>query len=212
MYTGIVQACLPIKSLDKKDGLYSFTISFPDELCTGLETGASVAVNGTCFTVTKIEGTDISFDAIQETLDLTNISDIETGSLVNIERSATADVEVGGHILSGHIVGTSVVVNRQDSPNNRRLTFAASPDWLRFVFEKGFLAVNGASLTVAELNREKHEFSINLIPETLERTNFDLLNKGDLVNIEVESQTRVIVETVERVMSERYARPLKSPA
>ncbi len=205
MYTGIVQDCLPIKTLDKKEGLYSFTIAFPDELCQVLETGASVAVNGVCFTVTQIDGGDISFDAIQETLALSNIRQIDVGTRVNVERSAKANVEVGGHILSGHVVGTAEVVAREDSPNNCRLTFRGDPAWLKYVFEKGFLAVNGASLTVAALDRERNEFAINLIPETLARTNFDVLKTADLVNIEVESQTQVIVETVERVLSERFA-------
>ncbi len=205
MYTGIVQARLPIKHVEKKDGLYSFTISFPDELLLELETGASVAVNGVCFTVTTIDGNDVSFDAIRETLELSNIRFIEAGTIVNIERSAKQGVEVGGHVLSGHVVGTAEVVQVEKSANNRRLTFAGNPNWLKFVFEKGFLAVNGASLTVAQLDRPADQFAINLIPETLERTNFDRLAEGDLVNIEVETQTQVIVETVERVMAERFA-------
>jgi riboflavin synthase len=205
MYTGIVQDCLPIRSLEKKEGLYSFTISFPDSMLESLETGASVAVNGVCFTVTSISGSDVSFDAIRETLALSNIRFIETGTRVNIERSAKSDAEVGGHILSGHVIGTSEVISVDHSPNNRRLTFAADAGWLKYVFEKGFLAVNGASLTVAALDRQASEFAINLIPETLQRTNFDELETGDLVNIEVESQTQVIVDTVERIMAERFA-------
>lgn len=202
MYTGIVQACLPIEQVDKKQGLYSFTVNLPEPLQAELETGASVAVNGVCFTVTSIDGPTVSFDAIQETLDLSNIRFIEHGTPVNIERSAKAGVEVGGHILSGHVVGTAEVTRVDITENNRRLTFSADPAWLKFVFEKGFLAVNGCSLTVAALDRERSEFAINLIPETLERTNFSLLEPGDLVNIEVESQTQVIVETVERTIQE----------
>jgi len=204
MYTGIVQECLPIAEVEKKTGLYTFYLDFPPELLVDLETGASVAVNGVCFTVTSITGNRVSFDAIAETLALSNISDIEAGTMVNIERSAKQDAEIGGHILSGHVVGTADVKKVEVSENNKRLTFSANPDWLKYVFEKGFLAVNGCSLTVAALDREKSEFAINLIPETLERTNFRLLDIGDEVNIEVESQTQVIVETVERIMAERY--------
>lgn len=204
MYTGIVQDCLPIAEVEKRPGLYTFYLDFPPELLVDLETGASVAVNGVCFTVTSINNHRVSFDAIAETLALSNISDIEAGTLVNIERSAKQDAEVGGHILSGHVIGSASVSQVEISENNRRLTFSANPEWLKFVFEKGFLAVNGCSLTVAALDREKSEFAINLIPETLERTNFRLLEAGDEVNIEVESQTQVIVETVERIMAERY--------
>lgn len=208
MYTGIVQDCLPVAEVEKKTGLYTFYLDFPDALMSELETGASVAVNGVCFTVTSINNNRVSFDAIAETLALSNISEIEAGTLVNVERSAKPDAEVGGHILSGHVIGTARIMKVDTSENNRRLTFSADHDWLKFIFEKGFLAVNGCSLTVAALNREQSEFAVNLIPETLERTNFRLLDAGDDVNIEVESQTQVIVETVERIMAERYdARP-----
>lgn len=205
MYTGIVQACLPIDHLERKEGLYTFSIRLPEPLQADLETGASVAVNGVCFTVTDIDADRVSFDAIRETLALSNIRLIDTGTLVNVERSAKADVEVGGHILSGHVIGTAEVVDVETSENNRRLTFQGSADWMKYVFEKGFLAVNGCSLTVAAIDRDSNTFAINLIPETLERTNFSLLQAGDLVNIEVESQTQVIVETVERTVHEILA-------
>lgn len=205
MYTGIVQACLPIATLQEKPGLYHFSIAMPDPLRDALETGASVAVNGVCFTVTDISGDLVSFDAIEETLALSNIREIAPGTLVNVERSARQDAEIGGHILSGHIVGTAAVSQIQETENNYRLTFKGDPAWLKFVFEKGFLAVNGCSLTVAAVDRSQDQFAINLIPETLDRTNFSLLATGSLVNIEVETQTQVIVETVERIMAERYA-------
>ena len=205
MYTGIVQACLPVKVLEKKEGLYTFSVELDGELMEGLQTGASVAVNGVCFTVTKIDQAEVFFDVIKESLELSNLRLLEVGTMVNVERSAKSGDEVGGHILSGHVVGTSRVVRVESSENNRRLTFDGDPAWLKFVFEKGFLAVNGASLTVAKLDRKSSEYSINFIPETLERTNFSLLSEGDLVNVEIESQTQVIVETVERVMAERFA-------
>jgi len=203
MYTGIVQACLPISKIDKQEGLYSFSVCLTKELLGDLETGASVSVNGVCFTVTRLEGNEVSFDAIQETLDLTNIRAIDIGQLVNIERSAKYDVEVGGHVMSGHVIGTAKVVNIEISPNNHRLTFSCEPEWLKYIFNKGFLGVNGASLTVAMTNRVASEISVNLIPETLARTNFSSMGLGDEVNIEIESQTQVIVDTVERIMEDR---------
>lgn len=204
MYTGIVQEQLPVTDLTKKEGLTTFTVDFPDHLMDGIETGASVAVNGVCFTVTQIDSNAISFDAISETLALSNIKYLEVGTMVNIERSARQDAEVGGHILSGHVVDTATVSEVKSAKNNRRITFKGKQSWLKYVFDKGFLAVNGASLTVAALDREGETFSINLIPETLKRTNFSLLSRGDEVNIEIESQTQIIVDTVERVMAERY--------
>lgn len=205
MYTGIVQRMLPIAQLERKTGLMSFGLKFDSELLEGLEEGASVAVNGCCFTVTGFNEELVSFDAIQETLDITNLKHIKQGDQVNIERSAKSDAEVGGHVLSGHIVDTAEVIDIAETENNKRLTFKGNPDWLKYVFNKGYLAVNGCSLTVAHLDREQSSFSINLIPETLARTNFSLLKIGDEVNIEVESQTQVIVETVERIMAERFS-------
>ena len=204
MYTGIVQAMLPITTIDKKPGLMSFGFNLPMEMRDGLELGASVAVNGCCFTVTEIQDKTVLFDAIAETLALTNIKYLRSGTEVNIERSAKSDAEVGGHVLSGHIVDVAAVVSVENTENNRRITFQGNADWMKYVFNKGFLAVNGCSLTVAAIDRELNQFSINLIPETLRRTNFVLLQIGDEVNIEIESQTQVIVDTVERVMEERY--------
>ena len=201
MYTGIVQAMLPIASLKKLSGLSTFSLLLPDSMMTDLETGASVAVNGTCFTVTQITGTEVFFDAIEETLALTNLKAIEVGTQVNVERSARANAEVGGHVLSGHVVGTAAVVAIDSSENNQRLTFRGDPAWTKYVFNKGYLALNGASLTIAEVVGD--EFAVNLIPETLRRTNFALLSEGDLVNVEIEQQTQVIVDTVERVLADR---------
>ena len=204
MYTGIVKEQLPISGILKKEGLSTFSLEFPDDLLEGLELGGSIAINGVCFTVTKISGNTISFDAIQETLALSNIKYLKIGSMVNVERSAKPDAEVGGHILSGHVISTAMVSHIESTENNCRLTLKGESRWLKYVFEKGFLAVNGASLTVAKLERESESFCINLIPETLKRTNFSCLCVGDEVNIEVESQTQVIVDTVERVMAENY--------
>ena len=203
MYTGIIQDCLPISHLEKQEGLYSFSILFSKELLRDLKTGASVSVNGVCLTVTSIKGGEVSFDAIKETLELTNIKVVEVGTFVNIERSAKYNIEIGGHIMSGHVVGTAEVADIEISPNNRRLTFRFDSEWLKYVFVKGFLGISGASLTVAMLNRENSEIAVNLIPETLDRTNFGLLEPGDEVNIEIEAQTQIIVDTVERLMAER---------
>jgi riboflavin synthase len=183
--------------------LTTFGIRFSDALREGLETGASVAVNGTCFTVTHLIEDEVFFDAIAATLEISNTSELAVGSLVNIERSAHAGAEVGGHILSGHVIDVATVSSVVDSENNRKITLTGDAGWMKYVFNKGFLALNGASLTIAEVNGE--QFSINLIPETLERTNFSLMKVGDPVNVELDQQTQVIVDTVERVMAERYA-------
>jgi len=209
MYTGIVQATCALSFVVRKPNLLHFGLCLPSALSADVTLGASIAVNGCCFTVTSMmpsgQGLDVTFDAIDETQAITNVKHFEQGSIVNVERSAKQNAEVGGHVLSGHIVGTAEVVDIEKDENRCRMTFGADAPWLKYVFEKGYLAVNGASLTIAALDRSTHTFAINLIPETLERTNFSLLSVGDPVNIEVESQTQVIVDTVERVLAERYA-------
>ena len=209
MYTGIVRACLPIASIEKLDNLARFSIIFSDELLFELELGASVAVNGVCLTVSAILEGSVFFDVIKETLELSNLKYLEKGTLVNLERSAKAGAEIGGHPISGHVVGTAEVAAIEKPVNNYRLTFSSEKPWLKFIFEKGYLSVNGCSLTVAEVNRKAQQFSINLIPETLSRTNFRLLLVGDEVNVEVESQTQTIVETVERILDERFGTETK---
>ena len=203
MYTGIVQALLPVTEVEELAGLKRFHLDFLDELLQGLELGASVGLNGVCLTVTAMEGARVTFEAIAETLRITNLSGVAAGTLVNIERSAKAGVEVGGHVLAGHIVATAPIISVSTSENNRRLTFRGEADLLKYVFDKGFLALNGASLTVADLDRDGTTFSVNLIPETLRRTNFANLREGDEVNVEVDQQTQAIVDTVERVLAER---------
>ena len=204
MYTGIVRACLPVASIEKLHNLTRLSIIFSDQLLYELELGASVAVNGVCLTVSEICEGSVFFDVIKETLELSNLKYLEKGTLVNLERSAKADAEIGGHPISGHVVGTAEVAAIKKPVNNYRLTFSSEKPWLKFIFEKGYLSVNGCSLTVAEVNRKAQQFSINLIPETLSRTNFRLLQVGDEVNVEVESQTQTIVETVERILDERF--------
>lgn len=204
MYTGIVQSQLPITTINRQAGLLSFGVRLPENLLADLQTGGSVAVNGCCFTVTTIKGDLVSFDAIAETLHITNIKHLVEGTMVNIERSAKPNDEIGGHVLSGHIIDTAEVTKIVNTENNRRLRFRGNKQWMKYIFNKGFLAVNGCSLTVAAIDHETEEFDINLIPETLQRTNFSILSEGDFVNIEIDHQTQVIVDTVERVMKDRY--------
>ena len=203
MFTGIVQAVLPVKAVLQDDGLCGFTFDFPDALIAGLEVGASVSVNGVCLTVTHISQNQVSFEAVNETMRVSNLRTTENNSMVNIERSAKRDDEVGGHVVSGHVMGTARISSIEIVPNNCRMTFAIPKDWLRFLFSKGFIAINGASLTVADLDKDEGTLTVNLIPETLRSTNFPLLSVNDEVNIEIDSQTQAIVETVERVLNQR---------
>ena len=205
MFTGIVQATFKVLNVEKKKGLHTFKITF-ESLLENLQIGASVSIDGVCLTVTSIEGKAVTFDAMQETLNTTTLKEVDTGDLVNVERSAKQGAEVGGHILSGHIEGTAEIVRIEESENNRMLEFQCSKEWMKYIVSKGFIAVNGASLTINNAHPEG-TFQVHLIPETLRQTTFKSKKVGDRVNIEIDSQTKLIVNTVERYLTERAILP-----
>lgn len=208
MFTGIVKGLGTVVSLEDKPGLRTFSVEFPGEYFAGLQIGASVAIDGVCLTVTKIfpparggaEGGIAVFDAMQETLDKTTIGRIAKGSRVNVERSYRVGDEVGGHIVSGHVTTMAEIIAIDAPENNRVITFKIPPALLRYLFPKGFVALDGCSLTIADVNKAAGTFSVWLIPETLSRTTFGLKRPGDLVNLEIDSKTQAIVDTVENYL------------
>lgn len=207
MFTGIVQGTAKVVEVRELEQFRTHVVALPVELREGLEVGASVAHNGVCLTVTALDGENISFDLMRETLRLTNLGAILSGQYVNIERAARFGDEIGGHVMSGHIMGMAKVAAIEESPNNRRLWLALPKPLGRFVFEKGYIGVDGISLTVGDTRPAAVggalEFSVNLIPETLLRTTLKDRVVGDQVNIEIDPQTQAIVETVERVLADR---------
>lgn len=202
MYTGIVQGTFPLVGLDRQPGLSKLVMALPEPLLAGLEIGASVGLDGVCMTVTAIEGDRVHFDAMQETLSLTTLGELAVGQRLNVERSARQGAEIGGHLISGHIDGTAKLLERRETENNLSLFFQLPEGLNKYVFHKGFIGLHGCSLTVASIDRSGL-FSVCLIPETLRITNLGELVEGDRVNIEVDRQTQVIVDTVERVLAER---------
>ena len=209
MFTGIVQGVAEVASVLERPGLRSFHLRFPPGFAAGLEIGASVAVDGVCLTVTALEADGARFDAMQQTLNLTTLGGLAPGSRVNVERAAKEGAEVGGHVLSGH-VDTQVTLAAIRTPeNNRVLRFAVPKPWMRYVFAKGYIAVNGASLTIAEANRAEGWFEVWLIPETLRMTTFGTKREGDALNLEIERSTQVIVDTVTELLDERLGAMLK---
>jgi len=200
MFTGIVQGTATVENVERKDNLSQVGIRFPDGKVTDVKIGASVAINGTCLTVTEILGDSLKFDVMVETLRTTNLGLLETGMKVNYERSARVGDEIGGHNVSGHVHVTGEVKSVEDTANNRKLVFHV-PDrkWMKYVMPKGYIAVNGCSLTIGEV--EDSTFSVYLIPETLRVTVFGSIQVADKVNIEIETQTQAIVDTTERVVA-----------
>ena len=210
MYTGIVTGTFPVVSLTRKPASASFAVELDAKHVAGLELGASVNLDGVCMTVTRIDGVRAYFDASSETLSRTTLGELREGRLLNVERSAKAGAEIGGHPISGHVDGTAELVAIDRSENNCAIAFQLPREYARYVFNKGFIALNGCSLTVSELDKKSARFRVFLIPETLRLTTFASAQIGDRANFEIDRQTQVIVDTieaaVERVLSERALR------
>ena len=201
MFTGIVQSTAAIINIIKKENFQTHIIELDNSLIEGLQIGASIAHNGCCLTVTEINGNQLSFDLMQETLKVTNLGDLEVGSPVNIERAARFGDEIGGHQMSGHILFTAIVTKVIQSDNNCQIWFQIPEQFKKFVFTKGYIGIDGISLTIGDV--KDCTFNVNLIPETLQRTNIDTRKPGDRINIEIDPQTQAIVETVERIMEQQ---------
>jgi riboflavin synthase len=199
MFTGIVQGLCRVAVVVDEPGLRRLRIDL-GELAIGLETGASVAVNGTCLTATQIDGGRVGFDLIRESADRSNLGAVRTGDHVNIERSLKFGDEIGGHILSGHIADMVTVAQIDAGANERTVWFDVAGQWLAYLFHKGFVALDGASLTIARVDRGRSRIAVSLIPETIARTTLGTVGVGDRVNLEIDAQTQAIVSTVERLM------------
>nr|WP_315486217.1 riboflavin synthase subunit alpha [uncultured Undibacterium sp.] len=202
MFTGIVQGVASIQKIVDQTGLRTLQLVFPDGFDHDLAIGASVATDGVCLTVTRLLPNAAEFDIMQQTLNITTLGAYAEQAQVNVERAAKDGAEIGGHPLSGHVDFVAKIAQIRQTENNYVLRFAVPAEWMRYIFAKGYIAINGASLTIAEANRDEHWFEVWLIPETLRMTVFGKKQIGDAVNIEIERQTQVVVDTVRSMLQE----------
>ena len=200
MFTGIVAGMGRVESIEG-DELVRLVINFSTVSTEGLEIGASVSVNGVCLTAVEIIGSTVAFDVISETLNLTTLGTLAEGNWVNLERALKVGDEIGGHLLSGHIMGTGEIIVREETDENTDLVIDCPADIMRFIQPKGYIAIDGISLTVGRV--EENTFSLHIIPETLRLTTLGVKGLGSDVNLEVDSMTQTIVATVERMMEEK---------
>ncbi len=211
MFTGIVQGTARVGAIEDLQGLRRLHLVFESaQALRGAEIGASVAVNGVCLTITTLHGAQAdhgaSFDVMQQSLALTTLGALKPGDRANVERAAKADAEVGGHPLSGHVDTQARIAAIRQPENNHVLRIAVPAPWMRYLFAKGYVAVDGASLTIAEARREADGsgwFEVWLIPETLRQTTFATKTEGDALNIEIDRATQVVVDTVRDAVQER---------
>ena len=190
MFTGIIE------DIGKVTNITDSQIQI--ETCLDdIKTGDSIAVNGACLTVTEILEKNLSFDYSPTTSDITNISLLKKNSLVNLERALTLQTRLGGHIVSGHIDTSTTIVDIKRNGNFYFISFTVNEIIKKYIVKKGFVAIDGISLTVAENN--ERIFSVTMIPETFNKTIFHTRKVGDIVNIEID----VFAKYVEKLFNKK---------
>lgn len=200
MFTGIVQGKFQVVAVDCRPGLLHYVVQLPEAMREDLQIGGSVSIDGICQTVTEVDGDRVHFDAMGETLRVTTLEEVEVGSRVHVERSARSGQEIGGHAVSGHVDGTCEIVGIDTPEGNHVLTLKPPPGLFKYLFNKGFVSLHGCSLTVCDLDDTSGTFRVYLIPETLRLTTFGDKKVGNRVNIEVDRQTQIMVDTIERTL------------
>ena len=196
MFTGIVAGTAPIVEIGGDDAVRTFSVDL-NGFDNDLEIGASVSLDGVCMTVVSLENGIVSFDAISETLGRTTLSKRLVGDLLNVERSLRLGDELGGHILSGHIIGTAEILKREENGDGVDFLISIPEGCNHFILEKGYIAVDGMSLTIGKC--DEVGFFLHIIPETLRITSIGKKSEGDLVNIEIDSRTQAVVEAMMRM-------------
>lgn len=193
MFTGIVQSLGTVSELDRSSGGVGLHVR--TSLAQELHEGDSIAVNGVCLTATAVRSDSFAAEVMNETLARTSLSSADAGTEVNLELPLRASDRLGGHVVQGHVDGVGTVVAITEDGFARRIEISAAAEVLRYVVGNGSIAVDGVSLTVAELG--ERSFTVSLIPETLERTNLGRVTQGTLVNLEVD----VLAKYVERLVT-----------
>ena len=203
MFTGITRGLFDVVAVEREEALLRFDVHLGG-YGEGLELGASVSIDGVCQTVVHWSEGVARFEAIQETLDKTTLGELAAGAKVSVERSARVGDEIGGHDVAGHVTGTGRVDAIRAEGHEVQLTVAVPMKWMRFLQPKGYVALDGSSLTIGDaVDEERGLFDVFLIPETLTRTKLGQKKAGDRLNVELDPKTVAIVRTVERELARR---------
>lgn len=196
MFTGIVEEMGTVRRLNQSPNRCELELS-ASKVLEGTQIGDSIAVNGVCLTVIRLGEEHFTADVMPETLRRSNLGQLKPGSKVNLERAMAANGRFGGHIVAGHIDGTGKILAMQPEGNAVLVTISATPELLRYVVEKGSIAIDGISLTVAKVSHT--DFTVSLIPHTGEETTLLKHRAGEIVNLE----TDIIGKYVEKLMQPR---------
>jgi riboflavin synthase len=197
VFTGIVEAVGELRALRRHGGKAELVIEAP-ALVAGTRIGDSVAVNGTCLTVTEIEAQALHFEAVRETLERSALGGLREGSPVNLERALRADGRLDGHIVQGHVDGTGRVRALRREGADVRLFVDCEPAFAELLVEKGSVTIDGVSLTVVGV--EPGGFDVALIPHTLAVTTLGRLGVGDAVNLEADVLGKYVKRYLERML------------
>jgi len=195
MFTGLIETICTVKSVSRNVESMVLTIDLRT-LAEECKTGDSIAINGACLTIARLQGGLASFDVSAETLAKSTLGKLRPSSQVNVERSLKASDRFGGHFVLGHVDGTATIEALDKSGKFADIKFKAKADLLDAIVIKGSIAVDGISLTIAAI--DQNSFSVSIIPETLKRTTLGKAKIGDYVNIE----TDIIVKTIKRQLDE----------
>ena len=201
MFSGIVQGTSPITSVEQRGDVLTIEIEMGGGLTKDLEIGASVSVDGVCLTVVEIDGCQVKFDLIEETVKCSTLGAERLNTLVNVERSLKFGDEIGGHAVSGHVSGRATISEINSGENGRSMTISCNGNEIDYIMKKGFVALDGISLTVGEVSKEYSTFDVHLIPETLATTTISDKGVGDQLNLELDAGTVAAVEAAKQMIA-----------
>jgi riboflavin synthase len=200
MFTGIIEEVGTLKEVKRGAQDYILTIS-ANRILSDVKLGDSIAVNGVCLTVTSFSSTQFTVDVMPETINATSLKETARGSAVNLERAMAANGRFGGHIVSGHVDGIGTIQSRKEISNAVYFWIKTSPELLKYIVSKGSICIDGISLTVVEV--EDDQFSISIIPHTIEETILQFRHVGSIVNIECD----MLAKYMEKLLEQRLKQP-----
>jgi len=202
MFTGLIEAVCTVKSVRQGENTMLLTIDL-GELADDNKIGDSIAINGVCLTIAKLEGGIATFELSGETLAKSTLAKLKPSSQVNVERAVKADGRFGGHFVQGHIDGTATIKAIDKRGQFADMEFAAQAELLDAMVVKGSVAVDGISLTIASM--DQNSFSVALIPETLKKTTLSKIKIGDEVNIETDIIVKTIKKQLEKILPQKQS-------
>jgi len=204
MFTGLIETICSVRSISRQAGMGGACLVIElGGIANECKPGDSIAINGACLTITRLEGSLASFDISSETLAKSTLGNLTSSSKVNIERAIKPTDRFGGHFVLGHVDGTATIKAIEKQSRFTNWTFAVGPELLDGMVMKGSVAVDGISLTIADL--DSAGFSVAIIPETLKRTTLNKANIGDSVNIELDIIVKIVKKQLEEILPKKQS-------